>query len=114
MVCLCAEWCGVCRDYLERFEAVKALIQADFPHARFVWLDVEDEADMLHPLDVDNFPTLLIGRDDQPFFWGPIAPHASTLEHLIRTLVTDDGNAAPNQPDLVALLLRIGKMQASR
>jgi len=115
VVCLCAEWCGVCRDYLERFDVVKALIQADFPLARFVWLDVEDEADFLHPLDVDNFPTLLIGRDDRPLFWGPIAPHASTLEHMIRKLANDGDNAALTRPDLVALLFRIRKkMQASQ
>jgi hypothetical protein len=105
----------VCRDYLERFDVVKAMIQADFPLARFVWLDVEDEADFLHPVDVDNFPTLLIGRDDRPLFWGPIAPHVSTLEHMVRTLAKDGGNAALTRPDLVALLLRIGKkMQASQ
>jgi thioredoxin 1 len=114
VVCLCAEWCGVCREYLERFEAVKALVQPDFPLAQFVWLDVEDEADFLHPLDVENFPTLLIGRDGRPLFFGPIAPHTSTLEHMIRTLATDGENATLTQPDLVALLSRINKkMQAS-
>ena len=48
VVCLCAEWCGVCRDYRSRF----ALVQSKFPQARFLWIDVEDEADLLRPLDV--------------------------------------------------------------
>ena len=114
VVCLCAEWCGVCRDYLERFDAVKALIQADFPRARFVWLDVEDEADFLHPLDVENFPTLLIGLGERPLFWGPITPQASTLEHMVRTLAQDVDHPALTQPELSALFMRIRqeKLQA--
>jgi hypothetical protein len=39
VVCLCAEWCGVCRDYRHSFEQVKLAIAADHPQAQFVWLD---------------------------------------------------------------------------
>jgi thiol-disulfide isomerase/thioredoxin len=109
VVCLCAEWCGVCRDYLERFTAVKALIQADYPIARFVWMDVEDEADLLDPLDVENFPTLLIGMGDRPLFWGPITPQAATLERMVRTLAQDVDHPALAQPELAALFTRIRK-----
>ena len=56
VVCLCAEWCGVCRDYVQAFRQVQERI----PHARMIWIDVEDEADLLHPLEVENFPTVLI------------------------------------------------------
>jgi hypothetical protein len=107
VVCLCADWCGVCRDYQQSFEAVSTLIQADDPSARFVWLDVEDEADFLHPLDVDNFPTLLIGVGDSPRFWGAITPQAATLERLVRSAAQDGGNAPLDNPALVALLARI-------
>lgn len=69
VVCLCAEWCNVCGEYRSRFEQVQAAITADHPQAQFVWLDIEDEADLLHPLDVDNFPTLLIAVGDAPRFW---------------------------------------------
>ena len=81
VVCLCAEWCGVCRDYLSRFTQV----QAKFPQAHFVWVDVEDEADLLHPLDdVVDFPTLLLAVGNQPRFFGPVTPQLETLERLIR------------------------------
>jgi hypothetical protein len=105
----------VCRDYLERFDAVKALIQADFPRARFVWLDVEDEADFLHPLDVENFPTLLIGVGERPLFWGPITPQAATLERMVRTLAQNVDHQALPQPELAALFTRIRteRLQAS-
>lgn len=84
VACLCAAWCGVCGEYRSRFDQVHAAIKADHPQAQFVWLDVEDEADLLHPLDVDDFPTLLIAKDHVPLFFGPLTPQAQTLERLVR------------------------------
>jgi thiol-disulfide isomerase/thioredoxin len=107
VVCLCAEWCGVCRDYQERFDAVAKLIQADYPGTEFVWLDVEDEADFLHPLDVENFPTLLIGAGDAPLFFGPVTPQVSTLERMVRTLAQEADHAPLNAPQLAALIKKI-------
>ena len=101
VVCLCAEWCGVCRDYRQRF----AQVQTQFPGVRFLWIDVEDEADLLDPLDVDDFPTLLLAVGDSPHFFGPLTPQANTLARLIRSLIEDaSGPALANQPltDLVA------------
>ena len=101
VVCLCAEWCGVCRDYRARFEQV----QAKFPQARFLWIDVEDEADLLHPLDVEDFPTLLLAVGDTPRFFGPLTPQPETLERLIRAQIENPtAPALANQAvaDLVA------------
>ena len=39
-VCLCAGWCGTCRDYRALFDA---LAQAH-PEVRFEWVDIEDES----------------------------------------------------------------------
>jgi hypothetical protein len=107
VVCLCAEWCGVCRDYQQSFDSVRALIQADYPSAQFVWLDVEDEADFLHPLDVENFPTLLIGKGDVPFFSGPITPQPQTLERMVRSCARDADHPPLGDPALVALIMKI-------
>jgi hypothetical protein len=103
----------VCRDYQVCFDAVGALIQVDHPNARFVWLDVEDEADFLHPLDVENFPTLLIGVGDSPQFWGPITPQAATLERLVRSATQESGNAPLDNSALTALLARIRSQKLS-
>ena len=107
VVCLCAEWCGVCRDYRSRFEQVQAAVKADHPQARFVWLDVEDEADLLHPLDVDDFPTLLIAVGDAPRFFGPLTPQVQTLERLVRSAAQDASASALANPDVRAAVLRI-------
>jgi thioredoxin 1 len=93
----------VCRDYASRFDEVKAR----FPEAVFLWVDVEDEADMLHPLEVENFPTLLVACGDSPRFFGPLPPQAQTLERLVRAHSGAEGQAQPSDPSLVGVLRRI-------
>lgn len=77
--CFCAEWCGTCREYRPGFLA----LASQFPRIRFLWLDIEDRADDMGDLDVENFPTLLITRGDIVLFFGTMLPH---LGHLQRTI----------------------------
>ena len=77
--CLCAEWCGTCRDYRPGF----LRLASQFPQVRFLWLDIEDRADDMGDLDIENFPTLLIMRGDLVLFFGTMLPH---LGHLQRTI----------------------------
>lgn len=107
VVCLCAEWCGVCCEYRSRFEQVRVSVQKDDPQAQFLWIDVEDEADLLHPLDVDDFPTLLIAVNGQPRFFGPLTPQVETLARMIRITAQDAAATALAQPDVVALVSRL-------
>jgi len=81
VACLCAAWCGSCRDYRATFDSVEAA----FPGATFRWIDIEDESDLVDPLDVENFPTLLIAVGAAPVFFGPLTPHRETLVRLVRT-----------------------------
>ncbi len=103
VVCLCAEWCGVCRDYSDRF----AQVQANFPLAQFLWIDVEDEADLLYPLDVEDFPTLLVAVGDAPRFFGPVTPQLETLERLIRAQTENAGAPALTNASIRDLVARI-------
>lgn len=79
VVCLCAEWCGTCRDYRPGFES----LAGEFPGMRFRWLDIEEHAEEMGDLDIENFPTLLIWRGEHVLFFGTMLPH---LSHLRRTL----------------------------
>lgn len=103
VICLCAEWCGVCRDYRARFEAV----QAKFPQAQFLWIDVEDDADLLHPLDIEDFPTVLVALGNEPRFLGTVTPQAQTLERLLRAQWQPEAAAQATAPFLPELLARI-------
>lgn len=81
--CLCAAWCGTCRDYRAGFDA----LALRFPEIAFVWVDVEDQAEVLDDLDVENFPSIVIQRDAHVLFCGPMLPQHHLLERLIETFV---------------------------
>ncbi|MCK6375614.1 MAG: thioredoxin family protein [Zoogloea sp.] len=81
VACLCAAWCGTCRDYRDGFHA----LAERFPDARFLWLDVEDEADLLDDYDVENFPTVLIQRQDTVLFFGTMLPHHDLLQRTVES-----------------------------
>lgn len=83
VVCLCAEWCGTCREYRDGFEQ----LAGQFEGVRFLWLDIEDHADSLGDLDVENFPTILVRRDEWVLFFGTLPPQMNHLRRLIETLV---------------------------
>ncbi len=83
VICLCAQWCGTCRDYRAGFESLAAV----FDGIEFRWLDIEDEAEALGDIDVENFPTIFVRRGDSVLFFGTLLPHLNTLRRLIETFV---------------------------
>jgi hypothetical protein len=80
VACLCAAWCGTCGGYRAAFDA----LAARHPDKTFVWIDIEDQADVVGDLDVDNFPTLLMQRDDTVAFFGTMLPDALLAERLVQ------------------------------
>ena len=90
VVCLCAEWCGACREYKPLFDS----LALKFPNVRFLWVDVEDEADLIDPIEVEDFPTILIAKGQSPLFFGTVLPHIETLERLIQDKMST-GEHAP-------------------
>jgi thiol-disulfide isomerase/thioredoxin len=87
VACLCAQWCGTCGAYRAAFDALAAEIGAQ---AQFVWVDIEDQADALGDVDVEDFPTLLVARGDTLLFFGPLTPQPSTLARLLRSALDGD------------------------
>ncbi|MCW5298607.1 thioredoxin [Herbaspirillum lusitanum] len=82
VACLCAGWCGSCRDYAVNFAAWAERR----PEHHFVWIDIEDQADLVGDLDVDNFPTLLMQRGSTVAFFGPMEPDTRQAERLLQAL----------------------------
>lgn len=98
---LCAQWCGVCRDWRAAFDAAAARNPAD----RFVWIDVEDQADLVGDLDIETFPTLLVGSSGRVLFYGTILPSQELLTRLLAGLDRSSRPAAA--PESHALLDRL-------
>jgi thiol-disulfide isomerase/thioredoxin len=101
--CLCAQWCSSCREYRATFDRVAAA----FPDVRFVWIDIEDEEALLGRVEVDNFPTLLLGTDAGVGFFGPLMPQEEVLARLVRTCAGSDRPAGTVHADVIALLHRV-------
>lgn len=89
IACLCAAWCTTCREW-------QPLVN-EWAHTpaglRVVWVDIEDEAELLDGLglDIETFPTLLLAQGDQALFLGPAVPRLSSLDRLVSGL----GQATP-------------------
>lgn len=80
VACLCAAWCGTCSSYRATFEEL-ALRHLD---KTFVWIDIEDQADVVGDLDVENFPTLLVQRGDTVAFFGTMLPDGAVADRLVQ------------------------------
>jgi thioredoxin 1 len=103
VICLCAEWCGVCREWRDAFTQAAAA----HPGMHFAWVDVEDEAQAMGEVDIETFPTLLIAREDEALFLGSLQPSAAQVGRLIASL-RDNPAPAPGMPaEATALLHRL-------
>jgi thiol-disulfide isomerase/thioredoxin len=100
VICLCADWCGLCRDYAELFSQMAAR----YPGSRFAWLDIEDQAELVGDIEVETFPTLLVADAGGTRFLGPLTPQAQTLSRLLDVLAQPDQPATPHLPATQALL----------
>ena len=101
VACLCAAWCGSCREFEESFEA----LSERHPETIFVWIDVEDYSDLVDGIDVENFPTIVIQYGSEVRFTGALPPRIAQIERLIRELGQGATGAVPVAIDLRARLL---------
>ena len=102
VVCVCAGWCRTCDEYRLTFDAVA---RESVP-CRFVWIDIEEQSELMDDFDVATFPTLLIGHDLTLCFAGPLTPQPETLARLLCALRTRKAVAVQDGP-AQALWLRL-------
>jgi thiol-disulfide isomerase/thioredoxin len=107
VACLCAAWCVACREYGATFAALAGQFAAD---ADFAWIDIEDDADALGDVDIENFPTLLIADSQGARFFGTVMPQASAAERLIRSALAASLAADADR----ALIARVGALVPER
>ena len=61
-----------------------------FPRAHFRWLDIEDQADEVGELEVENFPTIRVTRGDEVLFHGTLLPMHEHLKRLLEKLLGEN------------------------
>lgn len=83
IACLCAAWCDTCQAYRKGFDA----LALHHPDKCLAWVDIEDHADLVHDLDIENFPTLLIQYGDKLLFLGTMLPDPNLVDRLLRSFV---------------------------
>lgn len=94
VVCLCAQWCGTCREYQPVFEQ----LQRTVPAARTHWIDVEAHEDAVDDIDITTFPMILIVNDRRELcFAGPVTPHGQTLARLCEAAEAGNLRVKPEQ-----------------
>ena len=72
-----------------------------------MWIDVEDEAALVDGIDVEDFPTILIGSARGPRFFGALTPQPEVLMRLVRAHVDSDDGHVLGDAVLAAVLQRI-------
>jgi thioredoxin 1 len=108
VICLCAQWCGTCRDWRPALEQLAAL----HPGLGFAWVDIEDQADEVGDIDIETFPTLLIAQGSRARFLGPVLPQTTQITRLVASLRDDDrAGAAPPQAQALLDRLRGAKLE---
>lgn len=100
VVCYCAAWCDSCKKYETDF----AQLASQHSEHVFVWVDIEENPELLGDDDVENFPTILVQNERDNLFFGPLLPHIGHLDRLLRSLHTTASPVPEGPPALMTLL----------
>ncbi|HUH87166.1 MAG TPA: thioredoxin family protein [Pusillimonas sp.] len=82
VVCYCAQWCDTCGQYRRDLTE----LAERYPQHVFIWVDIEDQPELLGDEDVENFPTLLLQRGGKNLFFGTQLPYIGHLQKLLERL----------------------------
>ena len=85
VACLCAAWCDTCVAYRAGFLGMAER----FPRAQFRWVDIEEDAEAVEDIEVENFPTILVRRGEETLFHGVMLPHHEHLQRLLEKLIQE-------------------------
>ena len=69
-----------------------------YPDCRFVWIDVEDQADLVGDLEIETFPTLLVGNDEGLNFLGAVTPQPDVLRRMVNSLLEPGAARVAHRP----------------
>ena len=55
-----------------------------------MWIDIEEHADLLGDVDIENFPTLLLQKGAENVFFGTTLPEISIAQRLLEVQLQAD------------------------
>ena len=82
VVAFCAAWCNTCDDFRKTFDGLAAARR----DTRFVWLDIEDDAEIVGDIDVENFPTIAAFDAERLLHFGVSLPQGPIVARLLDSL----------------------------
>ncbi len=85
VICLCAQWCGICRQ----MQASLLQEQRFLPMVRWLWVDIEEHANLLGDLEVETFPTYLIGRRGEVLLYAPGPTQPAAIASYVMPYASD-------------------------
>lgn len=94
VICLCAQWCHICRDLTPEFARARDAL----PDVRWCWIDIEDDEHLLGDLDVDTFPSYLIGDNDGVRLFAAGPNKSDALVQFVRPYVSRQVAARDHDP----------------
>jgi thioredoxin 1 len=100
VVTLCAAWCDTCAEFRETLERIAAAR----PETLFIWLDIEDDAEICGDIDVENFPALAIYRGGRVLHYGVSLPQEGAVARLIDEVGARTEATTADAPDRVRQL----------
>jgi len=80
VACLCAAWSDTCQSYRSGFDQLR-LSHSD---KCFAWIDIEDHANLVEEIDIENFPTILIQYEEKVLFFGTMLPDSNLVIRLLQ------------------------------
>ncbi len=100
---LCADWCHVCTG----FAPVFARLREGRPGDRLEWVDIEDEAEALGALEVEDFPTVAVFAGGELLHLGAVRAEEAAVIRLLSALEAKPGAGGEDALDREQLLARL-------
>lgn len=94
IICFCAAWCDTCREYETNF----AQLAQEITQHTFVWVDIENNPELLGDEDVEDFPTIAIQNTNENLFYGVQLPYTNLLESLIENCAKQSATVVGGPP----------------
>ncbi len=112
VACLCAQWCGICRGWREAFRDLALQSQQLLPASRWLWVDVESQADALGDFEPENFPVLAVQRGEHLLYCAALPQQAGNWRRMVQSLgALDEEQARRWAAQLQALGLDLRRLQ---